>query len=77
VKEGRAILQTGSSSVLTDACEAGAMNTDKLRPRYRGQRDHVRVYRQDLLAKLVTEGLELELRANAVQLHPIRKGPTV
>jgi ubiquinone/menaquinone biosynthesis C-methylase UbiE len=59
---GCAVLQTPYSSLLADSFDDENVNTAELRRKLYGQEDHVRVYGQDLFAKIKAAGFTLHLK---------------
>jgi len=61
-RNGRAILQTPYSAILAASFEDPNINTDELRSKIYGQKDHVRVYGLDFFSKLQRVGFVLDIK---------------
>lgn len=68
---GLAVLQTPYSSLLENSFCEPFVNTDKLRMRFYGQEDHVRVYGRDLFLRIELSGFRLCNRNHADVLPDI------
>jgi len=67
-KKGMAILQTPYSNFLSKTFVDESIDSDELREKYYGQKDHVRVFGLDLFQKLKTVGFKLNIKEHKEQL---------
>ena len=67
----KAVLQTPYSSILANSFEDRNINTDRLRRRFYGQEDHVRIFGQGFFSKLENAGFHLHIKRHEAVLSEI------